>query len=63
MSNRLDPDQARHFMGPNLGSICLQRLSANDGNQFILILPKIQTDITKLLLAETLIMFDGNLFP
>ena len=63
MSNRLDPDQARHFMGPNLGSICLQRLSANDGNQFILILPKIQTDITKLSLAETLIMFDGNLFP
>ena len=23
------PDQAKHFVGPDLGSICLQRLSAN----------------------------------
>ena len=30
MSNRLDPDQARHFVGPDLGPICLQRLSADD---------------------------------
>ena len=29
-SNRLDPDQARHFVGPDLGPICLQRLSADD---------------------------------
>ena len=28
MSNTLDPDQARHFEGPGLGLICLQRLSA-----------------------------------
>ena len=28
MSNRLEPDQARHFVGPDLGPICLQRLSA-----------------------------------
>ena len=27
MSNRLDPDQAQHFVGPDLGLICLQRLS------------------------------------
>ena len=29
MSNRLDPDQARQFVGPDLGPICLQRLSAD----------------------------------
>ena len=30
MSNNLDPDQARHFVGPDLGPDCLQRLSADD---------------------------------
>ena len=30
MSNSLDPDQARHFVGPDLGANCLQRLSADD---------------------------------
>ena len=30
VSNSLDPDQARHFVGPDLGSNCLQRLSADD---------------------------------
>ena len=29
MSNSLDPDQARHFVGPDLGPNCLQRLSAD----------------------------------
>ena len=29
VSNSLDPDQARHFVDPNLGSKCFQRLSAN----------------------------------
>ena len=28
--NRLDPDLARHFVGPNLGPNCLQKLSAVD---------------------------------
>ena len=28
MSNSLDPDQARHFVRPDLGQNCLQRLSA-----------------------------------
>ena len=28
MSNSLDPDQAGHFVGPDLGRNCLQRLSA-----------------------------------
>ena len=28
MSNSVVPDQARHFVGPDLGPNCLQRLSA-----------------------------------
>ena len=27
MLNRLDPDQAGHFVGPDLGPNCLERLS------------------------------------
>ena len=30
VSNGLDPDQARHFVGPGLDPNCLQRLSAYD---------------------------------
>ena len=30
MSNSLDPDQARRFVGPELGPNCLPRLSADD---------------------------------
>ena len=30
VSNSLDKDQARHFVGPDLGSNCLQLLSADD---------------------------------
>ena len=30
MSKSLDPDQARHFVGPDLDSNCLHRLSADD---------------------------------
>ena len=30
VSNSLAPDQARHFVGPDLGPNCLQRLSADD---------------------------------
>ena len=29
VSKNLDPDQARHFVGPDLGPNCLQRLSAD----------------------------------
>ena len=29
MSNSLDPDQARHFVGPDLSPNCLQKLSAD----------------------------------
>ena len=30
VSNSLDPDQARHFVGPGLGPSCLQSLSTDD---------------------------------
>ena len=30
MSNNLDPDQARHFVGPDLGPNCLQLISADN---------------------------------
>ena len=30
VSNNLDPDQARHFVRPDLGPYCLQRLSTDD---------------------------------
>ena len=30
VSNSLDPDQARRFVGPDLDPNCLQRLSADD---------------------------------
>ena len=30
VSNSLDPDRARHFVGPDLGPNCLQKLSADD---------------------------------
>ena len=30
MSNSLDQDQVRHFVGPDLGPNCLQRLSADN---------------------------------
>ena len=30
MSNSLDPDQARRFVGPDLGPNCLPMLSADD---------------------------------
>ena len=30
VSNSLDPDQAQHFVGPDLGAKCLQRFSADD---------------------------------
>ena len=34
MSNSMDPDQARRFVGPDLGLNCLQRLSAEKVTKF-----------------------------
>ena len=33
VSNSLDPDQARQYVGPDLGPNCLQRLSADDNSR------------------------------
>ena len=33
VSNSLDPDQARHYVGPDLDPKCLQRLSADDKHE------------------------------
>ena len=30
VSNSLDPDQGQHLVGPDLGTNCLQRISADD---------------------------------
>ena len=30
MSNRFDPDQPRHSVGPDLGPMCLRRSAAGD---------------------------------
>ena len=35
MSNRLDSDQAGHFVSPDLSPNCLQRLSADDTQKAI----------------------------
>ena len=34
VSNSLDQDQARHFVGPDLGPNCLQKLSAEESKAF-----------------------------
>ena len=33
VSNSLDPDQTRHFAGPDLGPDCFQRLSADKADK------------------------------
>ena len=38
VSNSLDPDQARHFVGPDLDPNCLQKLSADDSKQIFKLL-------------------------
>ena len=30
MSNNLDPDQAPHYVGPDLDPTCLQRITSDD---------------------------------
>ena len=34
VTNRLEPDQARHFVGSDLGPNCLQILSADDTSRY-----------------------------
>ena len=35
VSNSLDPDQARRYVGPDLGPNCLQRLSADNKSPLV----------------------------
>ena len=34
VANSLDPDQAQHFVEPDLGPNCLQKLSADDTRRY-----------------------------
>ena len=36
VSNILDPDKARNFVGPDLDPNCLQRLSADDNSRQVI---------------------------
>ena len=59
VSNSLDPDQAGHFVGPDLGSNCLHRLSTDDtSRQRVKPFPAIQD---KCLLSHLLKYF-GSLY-
>ena len=44
MVNSLDADQARRFVGPDLGPKCLQRLSADNTSRLRVKIYKIQKD-------------------
>ena len=37
MSNSLDLDQTRHFVGPDLGPNCLQRLSVDGTSRIFMV--------------------------
>ena len=59
VSKSLDPDQARHFVGPDLGPNCLQRLSADRADKE---LNTKQLDTFWLKPWLTLISFGSNFF-
>ena len=60
VSNSLDPDQARHFVGPDLGPNCSQRLSADIGGKELNTKQLVDTFWLKLWLK--LISFGSNFF-
>ena len=55
MSNSLDPDQDRHFVGPDLGPNCLQRLSADDPSK-----QRVKVDPRQTVKVNLIIMFCGQ---
>ena len=65
MSNSLDPDQARRFVGLDLGPNCLPRLSADDtGRQrvkFFLQIAELPESFSKLSKLKTLDLFSNRL--
>ena len=60
VSNSLDPDQARHFVWPDLGPNCLQRLSAEIAGKELNTKQLVDTFWLKLWLK--LISFGSNFF-
>ena len=60
MSYSLDPDQARHFVGPDLGPNCLQRLSADIAGKDLNTKQLVDTFLLKLWLK--IISFGSNFF-
>ena len=57
MSNSLDPDQARQFVGPDLGPNCLPSLSADDTgrqrvNQIVMVISKINSLVVYLFFTK-----------
>ena len=61
VSNSLDPDQARRFVGPDLGPNCLQRLSADMASKELNTKQLVDTFWLKPWLK--LILFGSNFFP
>ena len=63
MSNSLDPDQARYFVGPDQGPNCLQSLSADNKSSGQRVKYKQLVDTTFWLKPWLkLISFDSNFF-
>ena len=60
VSNSLDPDQARHFVMPDLGPNCLQRLSADIAGKELYAKQLVDTFWLKLWLK--LFSFGSNFF-
>ena len=61
VSNSLDPDQARHFVRPDLGPNCLQRLSADNKSPLAGKELNTKQRVTKTL-AKVIICFGSNFF-
>ena len=49
MSYSSDSDQARHYVGPDLGPNCLQRLSADDTSRYRVKCTKLFSEAKKFL--------------
>ena len=60
MSKGLDPDQDRRSVGPDLGPICLQRLSADDkvdaSKEIVKLAPLLGYIVWQLNLAEEILL-------
>ena len=64
VSNSLDPDQTPHFVGPDLGPNCLQRLSAGRSriNLFLFPANAEQIDAAKEVIKKLQISYSADSF-